>query len=135
MSDARHRLMKILNPKLHGFVDYTLVLLVALAPTLFGFGGLPQILCYVLAALHLASSLFTAYPLGAVKLIPFPVHGLGEGLLAPLLALVPWLLGFWDVAPARNFFLIVAGAIALVWLITDYKLEVHKVGQGGPSHA
>jgi len=126
--DARDEVMKILNPKIHGYIDYALVLLFALAPNLLGFDGAPQILCYVLAALHFATSLFTAYPLGAVKVIPFPVHGAGEALLAPLLALAPWLLGFWQIPMPRNFFLIAAVAVLSVWFVTDYKLSELSAG-------
>jgi len=128
--------MKILQPKVHGYIDYALVLLFALAPTLLGFDGVPQTLCYVLAALHFATSLFTAYPLGALKIIPFPVHGAGEAILAPLLALAPWLFGFWRTPAPRNFFLLAAVAVLLVWLVTDYKLSEQTAShRGRRSHA
>lgn len=127
--------MNILNPKLHGYIDYAVVLLFATAPTLFDFGGFPQTLCYVLAAVHLGSSLFTAYPLGAVKVIPFPVHGAGEAVLAPLLALAPWLFGFWQTPAPRNLFLVAAAAILAVWFMTDYKYNLPTSTHGRRSHA
>jgi hypothetical protein len=120
MHDAAIAHMKILKPTPHGVIDYAMVLLFAAAPTTLGFEGTPQIVCYVLSAIYLLTSLLTAYPLGAVKVIPFPVHGALEATLAPLFAIFPWLLGFADVPQARNLFLFAAGAVALLWLVTDY---------------
>ncbi len=34
--------MKFINPRVHGYLDYALVALFALAPTLFGFGGIAE---------------------------------------------------------------------------------------------
>jgi hypothetical protein len=134
MPDAPALAVRILKPRPHGFIDYAMVLLFAAAPTLFGFDGTPQILCYVLAAVYLGTSLLTAYPLGALKVIPFPVHGAIEAILAPLFALFPWLMGFSGIPAARNFFLVAAGAVALLWLVTDYKLAQHEYPAQRSSH-
>ncbi|MDB4973479.1 MAG: hypothetical protein JWN48_1820 [Myxococcaceae bacterium] len=113
--------MHILKPRPHGVIDYAAILLIAAGPSLFGFGGTPATLCYALAGIYLALALFTAYPLGLVKVVPFTVHGIMELVLAPLLAALPWLARFsGDTAP-RNFFIALAVALAGVWLVTDYK--------------
>ncbi|MBN1209254.1 MAG: hypothetical protein JXB05_30640 [Myxococcaceae bacterium] len=112
---------RVLNPRIHGFIDYGIVLLLALAPTLFGFSGLPAALCYIIAVAQLGMSLLTAYPLGVAKIIPFPIHGgieLGVGILA---IVSPWLFRFSGVAAARNFFLVAGIAVAVVWALTNYK--------------
>jgi len=113
--------MRLLSPRIHGFVDYIAVVMFALAPTLFRFGGTPAITCYVIAGIYLVMTVFTAYPLGIVKAIPFTVHGGIEAATAILLAALPWLMRFDGVMAARNFFLVSAGALALVWIFTDYK--------------
>lgn len=113
--------MNVLNARLHGIIDYLVVALFALAPTLFAFDGTPQMLCYVLAGVHFTMSVLTAYPLGAIKLIPFPIHGWIEAIVAPTLAALPWLFGFSQTETARNFFLVAAGLVAVVFIITDYK--------------
>lgn len=113
--------MKVLNARVHGMLDYVIAALFALAPTLFGFEGTPQIVCYVVAAVHLTLSLFTAYPLSIAKLIPFPLHGKVEMVVVPSLVALPWLAGFSDVTPARNFFLAAAALIAVVALLTNYQ--------------
>ncbi len=41
--------MKFLNPRVHGYVDYVAVALLALAPTLFAFGGVAAAICYLAA--------------------------------------------------------------------------------------
>src|SRR5688572_24617192 len=113
--------MKFLDPRVHGYLDYAAALLLALAPWLFGFGGTPAVLCYVLAASQLGMSLLTAYPLGIAKVIPFPVHGGVELIVAMFLVVAPWLFGFAGVDPARNFFIAAGLGLGVVYLTTDYR--------------
>jgi hypothetical protein len=113
--------MKILSPRVHGYIDYAAVAMLLLAPTLFGFGGLAATVCYVLAAAQGGMSLLTAYPLSIAKVIPFQVHGAIE-LLAAIFAFVsPWLFGYSHVDAARNFFIVSGVALSIVWLVTDYR--------------
>lgn len=113
--------MKILAPRPHGIIDYLAVVLLALAPSLFGFGGVAATLCYVLAVVQLLMSLVTAYPLGVVKLLPFTIHGGIEVLTAAFLLLAPWLFGFAEVDAARNFFIVAGVGLFLVYVVTDYR--------------
>ncbi|EYF00929.1 SPW repeat domain-containing protein [Chondromyces apiculatus] len=113
--------MNILNSRIHGYIDYAIVALLVLAPSLFGFAGLPATICYILAVVQLGMSLLTAYPLGVVKAIPFPIHGgieLGAGLF---LIASPWLFNFAHIASAQIFFIIAGVAVALVWMVTNYR--------------
>lgn len=114
--------MKILNPRVHGYIDYLAVLYFLAAPSLFGFTGLPATIFYVLAAAHLILTLLTAYPLGVVKIIPFPLHGAIELLAGIALVALPWLLGFAnsDVL-ARNIYVASGAVLFVAWLVTDYK--------------
>ena len=113
--------MKFLDPRVHGYLDYAAVLLVALAPWLFGFGGIAATLCYVVAAAQLGMSLLTAYPLGIAKVIPFPIHGGVELVVAIGLVVAPWLFGFDGVNAARNFFIAAGIGLGFVYLVTDYR--------------
>lgn len=115
-------MMKILNPRVHGYIDYLAVLYFLAAPSLFGFTGLPATIFYVLAAAHLILTLLTAYPLGVVKVIPFPLHGGIELLAGIALVALPWLLGFAnsDVL-ARNIYVASGAVLFVAWLVTDYK--------------
>jgi hypothetical protein len=112
--------MKLLSPATHGVLDYALVALFLLAPTLFGFAGIAETLCYALAAVHLVMTLCTAFPLGVVKLIPFPVHGALELAVAVGLVIAPWLLAFDAVTWARNFYVGAGVFVFGVWLATNY---------------
>jgi hypothetical protein len=90
--------MRIINTRVHGFMDYAMGLLLLLSPYLFGFatGGAKQWIPMMLGAAATVYSLLTAYELGAVKVIPMPVH-LGLDLASgALLAASPWLFGFSD---------------------------------------
>jgi len=112
--------MKLLSPATHGVIDYALVAVFLLAPTFFGFAGVPETLCYALAAVHLVMTLCTAFPLGVVKLIPFPVHGALELAVAVGLVIAPWLLGFEATAWARNFYVGAGILVFGAWLATNY---------------
>ncbi|MGK3963367.1 hypothetical protein WMF38_04170 [Sorangium sp. So ce118] len=133
--DFKESVMKILSPRVHGYIDYAVAALFLLAPSLFGFSGLPETLCYILGAVHVAMTLLTAYPLGAAKVIPFPVHGGLEAAVAVFLVAAPWLFNFDEAAAARNFFLVSGVAVGLVWLITDYRSAYATTAAGvRPEH-
>jgi hypothetical protein len=117
--------VKFLSPRVHGYLDYAVVLLLALAPTLFGFSGTPAALCYIVAILQMGMSLMTSYPLGLARVIPFTLHGAIELVAAIGLILSPYLFDFGTVDAARNFFIISGVALAGVWLTTDYKAATY----------
>jgi hypothetical protein len=112
---------RLLTPHAHGFLDYAAVAVFALAPVTVGLHGLPGALCYALAAIHLALTLFTHFPLGKVHRVPFVAHGRLEALVAAMLVAAPWLLGFADVPRARNFFVTMGLAVAGLWTLTHYR--------------
>ena len=113
---------RTISPKAHGaFIDYPLVAVLFLAPSLFNFEGTPRTLSYILAFALLGLSLLTAYPTGLAKLIPFPVHG-GIELGAGMLALVaPFLFGFTEQGGATAFFILSGISVFVVWALTNYK--------------
>lgn len=115
--------MKLLSPKVHGYIDYLTSALFALAPAMFMIEGVPRAVmgCYVIAGGLLLVSLMTRYPLGVVRVVPFPVHGALELILAPLIVAYPWIAGFDHIGTARNFYIIAGAALFLLWLITDYR--------------
>lgn len=113
--------MKFLNPRVHGYLDYATVALLALAPTLFAFGGVAAMICYLSAVGLLGLSLCTAYPLGIARLVPFTVHGVLEFAASIGFVVAPWLFGFDFIASARNFFVLFGIALFGLYLITNYK--------------
>ncbi|WP_411725577.1 hypothetical protein [Methyloglobulus sp.] len=111
--------MKIISPTQHGYLDYVTVVLFLAAPTLIGLTGVAGALAYALAAIHLAMTLVTDFPLGVAKLLPFSIHGWVERVVGPVLVLLPFALGF-DTA-ARSFYIVIGIVIVVVGLLTDYQ--------------
>lgn len=122
--------MKFLSPKIHGILDYAVILVLFIAPSLFNFPREASTVSYILGAAYVVLALTTAYPLGLAKLIPFTVHGTIELILSPFLVAMPWLARFSQHDPARYFFIVAGVALFFVWLTTDYKaadLEYRKL--------
>lgn len=113
--------MKIISPRMHGYLDYVTVVIFLLAPTLIGLTGIPAILAYALAAIHLTMTLVTDFSLGAARSLPFTIHGWVERVVGPILVLVPFILGFSGDVPARNFYIAIGAVIIAVGLLTDYQ--------------
>lgn len=113
--------MKVISPRMHGYLDFLTVILFLLAPTLFGLNQIPALLAYSLAAIHLLVTLASDFPFGIVKIIPFPVHGWIERVVGPALIAVPFILGFATDEIARNFYIGAGVVIIIVGILTDYQ--------------
>jgi len=113
--------MKIISPRVHGYLDYVTVVVFLLAPTLIGLTGFPAILAYVLAGVHLIMTMATHFPLGIVKLIPLPIHGWIERVVGPLLVLVSFVPAITVETPARIFYIVMGVVIIVVGLLTEYR--------------
>lgn len=115
--------MNFLSPRIHGILDYLTAGMFALAPTYLQAEGsqVAIMACYVVAGTLLLVSLLTRYPLGALRVIPFPVHGKIEFLAAAGLCALPWLGGFDGLPLSRAFFLYSGLSLLTLWLITDYR--------------
>lgn len=110
--------MKPIAPTVHGYLDYVTVGVFLLAPKLLGFEGLPALLSWMLAGVHLALTLVTDFPLSWRRWLPFWIHGWVEKIVGPLLVLVAFLPGFSGSAAA--FYLLMGLVIIAVGWLTDY---------------
>ncbi|MBX3616637.1 hypothetical protein [Nitrosomonas sp.] len=115
--------MTLISPRIHGYLDILTVFLFSLAPTLFELNQLPALLAYCLAVVHLMVTLASDFPLGIVKIIPFPIHGWIERIVGPTLVAIPFILGFSTDEIARNFYVAAGIVIIAVGLLTDYQNE------------
>lgn len=113
--------MKVLTPRMHGYLDLVVVAVFALAPSLLGFTTGPARLSYILAVVHLVLTICTRFSTDSRKFVPFAIHGALELIVSVSLLALPFLLAFADQPAARNFFFAAAVVIFAVWLITDYK--------------
>ena len=67
--------LRILSPVVHGALDYLLAIAFLLAPQVLAFEHDAARVAQIIGVTYLGVSLLTRYPLGLVKWIPFPVHG------------------------------------------------------------
>jgi len=98
------RLPKVIDARTHGIIDY------CHAGFFFGMALVCRksnpraaIAAAVTGSFVLLESLLTDYPLGAVKIIPFSVHGQMDAAFAASSFALPKLFGFAD-TPAANVF-------------------------------
>ena len=105
----------------HGVIDYAMVIIFAIGPTVAGFHGKQATICYALAVVHFLLTLVTRFPLGVLKTIPFPLHGGIEIVVALLLLVLPWLANFSAGVHSRNFFVLIGLLIAIIFALTDYR--------------
>jgi hypothetical protein len=122
---------KVLNPTVHGVLDYALALAFLLAPGLVDFSDTAANLSYVIGIVYLGASLLTRYPLGAIHMIPFPTHGVIESIMAATWIVMPWLFGFAGEAAARNFFVAAGIGLLVVAALTDYRATGVRSYAGG----
>ncbi len=90
--------MRFLPTIVHGIVDYIWGLALLASPWLFGFADVPvaKWTAIVLAVGAILYSVFTAYELGVLLILPMSFHLALDGLAGVLLAASPFLLGFSD---------------------------------------
>jgi hypothetical protein len=89
--------MRIISPHVHGLLDYGVGALLILAPALFGFADSAPEPAAVLRGFGIAAilySIFTRYPFGIIKALPYGVHLKMDFVWGLLLAASPWLLAF-----------------------------------------
>lgn len=112
---------KLLPAKVHGVADFGSGFALIAVALVVGGSGAAVATGVVLGSVLIVVSLFTDYPLGVIKLIPFPVHSAGDYLGAAALIVAPLVLGFNDSDGGLSAFYVVMGAtLVAVSLITDY---------------
>jgi len=110
-----------LNSRIHGVIDYAVVLFLLVSPTLFGLSEITSTFTYALGLIHLILTMTTKFELGVFKIIPFRIHGIIELIVSLALIAAAFFLGNLEGDLSRNFYLAFAIAVFLTWLITDYK--------------
>lgn len=126
--------IKIISPTVHGVLDYVVVVLLLISPTLFELSGAFAFAAYALGLVHLLLTVTTSFSSGLFSVLSFRFHGLLELLIALGLIISPWLFAFTDLAVERNFFLLFGVAVFITWLLTGYvsKGKRDSIDGGGP---
>ena len=110
---------KFLNDTIHGVLDYGVVVIFAVAPSLLSITGPSAVLCYLLATVHLLVTILSDMPFGLKKLIPMPWHGHLELVVGLALVIAPWV--FSDLlASGQLFFTLMGAVIFFVWVTSNY---------------
>ncbi|HEU4496242.1 MAG TPA: hypothetical protein VFR70_04250 [Flavobacterium sp.] len=115
-----------LNSKIHGIIDYLVVLFLSISPALFGLKDITTIFTYALAAIHFLLTITTKFELGLIKIIPLRIHGIIELIVSLALISVAFYLGSLEGESSRNFYISFGVAVFITWLITDYKTSLNK---------
>ena len=112
--------MRVLDARIHAFLDVALVLAFVLGPLVFGLGGTPAVISFLLAFgfLILAAITWSRARRGS-SAISVP-HGLLELAVTVFLAFLPRIDGYAPGSPARRFFWIMAVAVGVIWLLSAY---------------
>jgi len=113
--------MKI-SSKIHGIIDYIVVLFLVASPSLFGLPEFTACCTYILAGIHLTLTVLTDFEVGLFKLIPFKIHGMIELIVSLALVGFAFYLGGREGDLARNFYLGFGIAVFLTWVISEYKV-------------
>jgi len=112
--------MKPITPTIHGYLDYLTVVVFLSAPKLLGLDGLPALLSWTLAGVHLALTGVTNFPLGWRPWLAFWIHGWMERIVGPALVLIAFLPNFSNNSSAFGFYLFMGLVIVAVGWLTDY---------------
>jgi hypothetical protein len=116
--------IRFVPTQVHGFFDYIGGIALISAPFLFGFvsvGGVAVILPIVLGIGLIVYSLLTNYELGipGLKLIPMPFHLVFDFVAAALLAVSPFLFGFYHNAPNVWLPHLIAGVVVILLVLVS----------------
>jgi hypothetical protein len=95
-----------------------------MAPSIFNFTGAYATVCYILGGGYLLINLLTNMPLGALKMLPFWLHGRLELVSGFVFIASPWLFGFANAnGVARNFFVAMGVVFLVVFLCTQWRTQ------------
>ncbi|HZY35292.1 MAG TPA: hypothetical protein VFE53_01510 [Mucilaginibacter sp.] len=117
--------MKFISPKIHGLIDYFVVVFLFVSPTFFGFSGLVATFTYALGAVHLLLTISTNYPLGVLKIVPVTVHAAIELLVGIILIVLAYTLFGNNAQGSKLYYVVFGTVILLTWLVTDYRGIFH----------
>ncbi len=124
--------MKILNPAVHGILDYIAAGALIVAPFVLGLGEAGPVALYlsvVGGAGLIVYSLLTDYPNSVAKLIPFKTHLVLDSLAALVFLVVPFVLGFQGVV--RIYYIVMGVGVLIVVALTNTTADTSTTADTG----
>jgi len=89
--------MKFIEPRVHGFIDYFIGILLVVGPTLFNFENAIEVFIPTLfGVIEITFSLLTRYEFGLFPVMSMRQHVRLDMITGALLAASPWIFGFSD---------------------------------------
>src|SRR6218665_1496593 len=67
-----------LNSRIHGAIDYGIVMFLLISPIYFGLAEITSKVTYSLGIIHLLITVFTQFELGIFRVLHFKIHGMIE---------------------------------------------------------
>jgi VIT1/CCC1 family predicted Fe2+/Mn2+ transporter len=117
-------LVRLVPWTVHSAVEYAAAVLFILAPFLFGFDSeTAKWTSIALGVVVLLVAIISRGPLGLTQSLPTSVHATLDYVLAVLLVLAPFVLGFADDRAAVTFFVLLGVAHATLSLLTRFPLD------------
>jgi hypothetical protein len=109
-----------LNSTIHGLIDYLVVVFLWLSPMLFELPPVTSVFTYILGGIHFLLTISTEFELGIIKRIPLKIHGLIELIVSFTLAGAAFYLASIEGDTPKNFYLLFALTVFVIWMLTDY---------------
>lgn len=123
-NDHAMSLVRLVPWIVHSVIEYAAAALLIAAPFLFGFDSdTAQWTAIALGVLVLLVAVITRSPVGVTKSLPVSAHATLDYVLAVVLVLVPFLLGFADDTAAVTFFVLLGVAHAGLSMLTRFPLK------------
>ena len=114
-------LVRLVPWVVHSAVEYVAAVLLVLAPFLFGFStDAARYAAIALGVVVLLVAVISRSPLGVTKSLPVSAHATLDYVLAVVLVLLPFVLGFADDTPAVTFFVLLGVAHAALSMLTRF---------------
>jgi hypothetical protein len=112
--------MNQISSKIHGILDYIVVIFLWASPTLFELPEKTAAFTYILGAVHLVLTIFTNFEYGIIRFIPLKIHGVIELIVSLALVGFAFFMGSREGDIARNFYLGFSMSVFIVWIFSDY---------------
>ena len=114
-------LVRLVPWVVHSAVEYAAAVLLLLAPFLFDFDtDAARYASLALGVVVLLVAVISRSPLGVTKSLPVPAHATLDYVLAVVLVLLPFVLGFADDTRAVTFFVLLGVAHAALSMLTRF---------------
>lgn len=113
--------MKILNPRLHGILDYVAASALIVAPFILGLSGLALWLSAAAGVALILYSLVTDYGPGIARIIPFRVHLVIDTVAGVTFVVAPFVVGWSGLVAA--YYVVMGAGVLLVVAVTSANPE------------